>query len=243
MKYLSEINAFYDWLETNTLATSDIVVWHALMHICNKAGWPRHFTVAMDVMKVKTGLKRDTLYECRNRLRNAGRIRWDSRKGNQSAIYEIIPFVSDISTQTPTQSPTQTPIQTPKQLPTQTPTINRLEENTAEKNDDEFSQVVKGVSDVMGRVILSPFEAEQIGMWLNEYHFPLVMEAVRQSGLNGAAKPMPYIDTILLDWGKRGITTVAAAKEAAQQKQLIARPGGKKKKENWRDLLPKREEM
>ena len=251
MKYLSEINAFYDWLETNTLADSDIVLWHALMHICNKAGWPRHFAAAVSVLQIKTGLKRDRIYDSRNRLRDAGRLRWDSRKGNQSAIYELVPFVSDTATQIPTQTPsqaivsaiatqlpTQLPTQSPTQLPTQSPTINRLEKRIPEKTDDDFSRVVKAVSDVMGRVILSPFEAEQIGMWLAEHTVELVLEAVKQAGLNGANRPIKYIDTMLFDWKKRGIKNI---EEAAAPTIKATKKANSK---NWRDLLsPKREEM
>ena len=250
MKYLSEINAFYDWLETNTLADSDIVLWHALMHICNKAGWPRHFAAAVSVLQIKTGLKRDRIYDSRNRLRDAGRLRWDSRKGNQSAIYELVPFVSDTATQIPTQtpsqaiasatatqSPTQLPTQSPTQLPTQSPTINRLDKRIPEKTDDDFSRVVKAVSDVMGRVILSPFEAEQIGMWLAEHTLDMVLEAVKQAGLNGANRPIKYIDTMLLDWKKRGIKTIEEASAP------VIKPSKRANSKNWRDLLHGREEM
>jgi hypothetical protein len=148
MNLYKENNAFYDWLETNPLATSGIVLWHALMHIANKAGWPDKFAVAVSVLEVKTGLKKDAIYDARNKLVQLGRIRWESRRGNQSALYEIIPFYfdSDKPTQNPTQlstdssvsdKPTQIPIQSPTQyptrIPTQQPTINILD-NTREKD-------------------------------------------------------------------------------------------------------------
>ena len=149
MNLYKENNAFYDWLETNPLATSGIVLWHAMMHIANKAGWPDKFAVAVSVLEVKTGLKKDAIYDARNKLEQLGRIRWESRKGNQSALYEIIPFFidSDKTTQTPTQlstnssvsdKPTQVPIQSPTQyptqIPTQSPTINILDKTRENEN-------------------------------------------------------------------------------------------------------------
>ena len=122
MNYLLEINAFYDWLETNPLGASCIDLWHALMHIANKAGWPDTFAVAISVLELKTGLKRDAIYDARNKLQQAGRIKWSSRKGNQSAVYHIIPLVSEIPTQITIQIPTQQPIQ----QTIQTTTINKL---------------------------------------------------------------------------------------------------------------------
>lgn len=92
MNYIREINAFYDWLETNSISTSAIVLWHALMSINNKCGWIKEFTVATSVLEVKTGLNRRTIERARNELKQKNRINWNSRKGNQSAMYQIERF-------------------------------------------------------------------------------------------------------------------------------------------------------
>ena len=97
MNYIKELNAFYDWLETNPLSTSAIALWHALMHINNKAGWTEEFGVAVSVLCIKTGLADRTIRDARNELKQKGRIDWNSRKGNQSAIYKIIPLVNTLS--------------------------------------------------------------------------------------------------------------------------------------------------
>lgn len=97
LNYLKEINAFYDWLELNSLSTSSIVLWHALMHINNKAGWAKEFTVATSVLSVKTGLSDRTIRNARNELKQKGRIDWKSRSGNKSAIYTIIPLSEIVS--------------------------------------------------------------------------------------------------------------------------------------------------
>jgi uncharacterized phage protein (TIGR02220 family) len=154
MNYIKEINSFYDWLETNQLTTSCIVLWFALMNIANKAGWPDKFAVAVSVLEVKTGLKRDAIYDARNKLQQVGRIRWESRKGNQCAVYQFMQFVSDTAIQNPTQNningnasdkptqePTQTPTQTPTQEPTQTPTINKLN-NTKQKEYIPIKEII-----------------------------------------------------------------------------------------------------
>ena len=92
MNYIEEVGAFYDWLETNSMAVSSISLWHALMHIWNKTGWSPEFTVAVSVLSVKTGLERRTIYNARNELKQRGRIDFKERKGNQCAAYSIIPF-------------------------------------------------------------------------------------------------------------------------------------------------------
>lgn len=93
MNYIKELNAFYDWLEINSLSTSEIALWHALMHINNKSGWTEEFTVATSVLCVKTGLADRTIRDARNKLKQKGRIDFRSRKGNKSAIYKMISLV------------------------------------------------------------------------------------------------------------------------------------------------------
>jgi hypothetical protein len=89
MKYIQEVNAFYDWLETNSMAVSSVALWHALVHICNKTGWSREFAVAVSVLSAKTGLERRTIYNARNELKQKGRLDFRERKGNQCAIYML----------------------------------------------------------------------------------------------------------------------------------------------------------
>jgi len=102
-KYITEINRFYDWLETNQLPKSAIALWHGLMHINNKAGWERIFTVAISTIESKTGFKRSELFEARNLLTQKGRIKWKQRGGNLCAEYEMQFFsvrIADASTDT-----------------------------------------------------------------------------------------------------------------------------------------------
>ncbi len=95
MNYLKELILFDDWFETNPLTSSCITVWFALMRIANKSGWPDKFAVTTSILEFRTGLKRDAIFNARNRLQQVGRIRWISRSGGQCAVYEIIPFDSE----------------------------------------------------------------------------------------------------------------------------------------------------
>jgi len=141
LNYIREINAFYDWLETNTLADSAINLWHALMHVANKAGWPEEFAVALSTLQSKTGLKKDAVITARNRLQTVGRITFRSRSGQQSAVYHMVPLINcvgltDTNPDTnPVTNSAQTPTQTPTLTPTLTPPINKLNRNeTKQKN-------------------------------------------------------------------------------------------------------------
>lgn len=122
MNYLRQTLAFYDWLETNGLDASCIALWHGLMAIANKAGWPDEFAAARSLIEAKTGLKKDAQHRARNTLKQKGRIEYWSRPGRQSTMYRIIPFVSVYKTQDSEASEIQTQDNNASVKPTGTPT-------------------------------------------------------------------------------------------------------------------------
>lgn len=141
MNYLIEIREFYDWLELNPLSSSAISLWHALMHINNKAKWIEEFAVSINTLELKTGLKRSSIYRARNQLKQYGRIDFKERNSNLSSIYRVFPF----GTQDGTQSGTQTGTQNDTQSGTQSGTINKLNKtinnnlNLNKKGEPDFS--------------------------------------------------------------------------------------------------------
>ena len=96
MNYIREINAFYDWLETNHLSVSAISLWYSLMHINNKTGWKNEFTVALSVLAAKSGLSPRAVTNARKELAEKERIIWESRDGNQSAKYRVNSLVDEL---------------------------------------------------------------------------------------------------------------------------------------------------
>src|SRR5690625_2872890 len=93
MNYIKEINAFYQRQETNPLSSHAANLWHTLMHVNNRAGWKRTFTVAVSVLCSKGNLSNSTFKRARTELHDKGYIHYESRRGNQAAIYQIISLV------------------------------------------------------------------------------------------------------------------------------------------------------
>ncbi|MCI8336955.1 MAG: hypothetical protein HFI72_07375 [Peptococcaceae bacterium] len=136
MEYLKEINAFYDWVRSDArVKSSAISLWHGLMNIANKAGWPTEITVSISTLQSTTGMGKNSIYAARNILQQVGRIQFKERRGSQSAKYTIIPFAFEIRTQTGTQSGTQTVTQTGTQSGSQTGNIYRLDNTRLNKNN------------------------------------------------------------------------------------------------------------
>lgn len=132
MKYIDEINSFQDWLLSNShLSSSARILWYTLMHYNNKCGWKEEFNIAMSALELSSGMSKQAITRARNVLRQAGRIEFTTRPGNQSTVYRIIPFAFQNGTQSDTQTDTQTDAQAVTQADTQSgtqaDTIHRLD--------------------------------------------------------------------------------------------------------------------
>ena len=125
MNYIAEIKAFYDRLELNPQPNTAIALWHALMSIANKAGWPDTFTVAQSVLGLRSGLNASALKRARNKLATDGFIEWKSRGGNQSAQYRIISLVVQNYSQNEPQFEPQSEPQNEPQFEPQSEPINK----------------------------------------------------------------------------------------------------------------------
>jgi DNA replication protein len=87
----------------------------------------------------------------------------------------------------------------------------------ADEEEDNLFTVFEGE---FGRP-LSPIEAENISIWLDEdgCSKELILEALKEAVLNGKLS-IRYIDRILFEWQKRNIKTPAQAREFAQRFRL-----------------------
>ena len=90
MNYIKEINAFYDRMELDGLTTSEIVLWHTLMHFHNKAGWREEITLAATSIFVKSGLTESSLQRARKLLQEKGYLVYRSGTRNQAPGYRLL---------------------------------------------------------------------------------------------------------------------------------------------------------
>ena len=125
MNYIVEIKAFYDRLELNPQPNTAIALWHALMSIANKAGWPDTFTVAQSVLGLRSGLNASALKRARNQLATSGLIEWKCRGGNQSAQYRMISLVVQNQYENEPQVAPQSEPQSEPQVAPQSEPINK----------------------------------------------------------------------------------------------------------------------
>jgi DnaD/phage-associated family protein len=191
MHYIAETNAFYTFLETHPLPPSAICLWHALMHIANRAFWPAEIAVPLSVLQMKTGLGKDALLSARNRLAQAGRIRWHSRRDRQSAVYEILCLAPALPPQPAAQPPAKPAAPVPainKQDTTNTTALSPAVRRAFQEGD--FGSLTAKT-----RARLCALEEEFGADWL--------AEALARAARRGRAH-LGYAEGILIAWRQAG---------------------------------------
>ena len=88
MNYITEIKGFNDLLLRERLSSGQIALWYALMHIDNKSGWKKWFTVPVITLELHTGLSKSGIYKNREVLKQLGLIDFKAFKG-KAARYTI----------------------------------------------------------------------------------------------------------------------------------------------------------
>ena len=233
MNYITEILAFYDWLESNRLSTSAVALWHALMAINNKCKWEPDFSASIDTLKWRTGCSRDAIYRARNTLRQKGRITFTEKSGNQSARYAIIPFASGLTvgnaTQSATQTATQGATQSATQSATQTATHPYIYKQNETKQDSSGGSIARAMYDQSLADLMAYYEdntgsaaprsvGQAIFQWRERMPDDLIRAAIDTAAKAG--KNWNYAEGCLKRWERDGIRTLAAlqaAEEAARQ--------------------------
>lgn len=105
INYILELNAFNAWLDVNPdLPPSCIVLWHALMALANRAGWPERLSLSFATLEGRTHLKRDAIIAARRTLVEYKRISYEPRSGGRAPIYCLIPFCASSQSEKPTRN-------------------------------------------------------------------------------------------------------------------------------------------
>lgn len=214
MNYIKLINAFYDRLETNPLSTSAIALWHALVNVNNKSGWIKEFTVAVSVLRVKTGLSEKTVTNARNELKQKGYLDFRSRKGNQSAVYLLFDLsvtvtdkITDSLSVNASDSLSGSPSDNASAL------LNETKRNKTKDKDEEARGEIFRFYEQEGFGTLSGFTGDILNDLIDNYGTEKVFEALKETRVNGSRS---------LNYAKKILTNPMPKKQQAGWKRKAA---------------------
>lgn len=165
--------------------------------------------MAISALELDTGLSKQSIIRARNTLQQCGRIIVRTRKGNQSSMYQIIPFAYHTGTQTDTQSDT---------LPdTQADTIPRLDKtrqdkkekvrvrankNRPEKNRTDLAAVMQAYAGNIHPVARDIEKGKLLDM-VESYGRDACLKAIERAVLRNR-RSLAYIQGILRNWQANG---------------------------------------
>lgn len=221
--WIYEINAFYSWAETTDIKADAISLWNALMFTANKAHWKSRFNASASLLCARSGLSKSSFQRARNALSQMGRIKFYSRKGNQSAVYEIIFFsesgVAQYGPQIESQMDRKSfvvqyePQSEPQPGPQTEPQPGHILKQNKEINKTTTVVVppppvdgVKETSELFEKNV-HPFsglvERDMLCDLVEAYGSTWVQNAIREAIRQGVLR-MSYIAGILKSWKARG---------------------------------------
>lgn len=214
MNYIKEINAFYQRQETNPLSSHAANLWHTLMHVNNRAGWKRTFTVAVSVLCSKGNLSNSTFKRARTELHDKGYIHYKSRRGNQAAIYEITSLVEPAINKGDEGKGVQMEPVFASKSEVRTEEKSKLDHNpspllkqneTKQENTTTAADAIHFFKNNFGKV--SPYILDELNKWVHAIGQALVLTAMKRALERGKAN-FGYLKGILQSWLNKGFQTV-----------------------------------
>ena len=242
MNYITEINVFYQRQETNPLSSHAANLWHTLMHINNRAGWIKKFTVSVSVLCSKSNLTNSTFKLARIELRDKGYIRYESRSGNQAAIYQILSAEESNMDQNNAQNADANQTDHKDQTNMQTKNTHDLDHKAVplvkqKEIKQRTSTTAVGAIDFFQKNIgkIGPYMKSDLIKWVNDVGEPLVIAAMKRT-LERGKENWGYIKAILQNWLEKGIKTVEDSE--TEIFTLRKKQGQKTTKPRNREIIP-----
>lgn len=218
MNYLREMNAFFDWLETNPLEASTQTLWFHLMAVANKSGWPEWFAVANPLLQAKVGVTENTLTKHRNYLVQKGRIEYKSQGKQHAGRYRLIPFTSNNEVNHEAKCEMKYEVN----HEVKGSALFKLNENKQDSGDQSeivnlnFRKAIRAI-DLQFPARINSLQSQHLASYISKgMEHDLVTKAVEITRLKG--KDIGYLWGILQRCDERGIATLATF-EASQSNQ------------------------
>ena len=251
MNYIKQLNALYDWLQSNHLSASAQLLYHTLLMINNSCGWTEWFQRTNQSICGLIGIDEKTLIRARNELKQKGLIDFKSgSKKGEITRYKIIDLTSAgektvkippnecLDGKIPSKPPVEPPVEPPdiyklKQKQKNNDVVVDIDEPSNFQTDEKFKKVVH-LFENSGFGTINTTIADTLKDFAKNYSFELIEEAFRRARQNHAVS-LRYVETMLIAWKEQGIETLEQLKEFEKKRSLYKGGGksGKSQGNSW----------
>lgn len=192
LNIFKERNAFHQWLLLNEMSTSGIVLWHALMDICNRIGRKSTFNVPNSTLMKLTGLSKQGLMNARNVLVEKQFIRYEKGKKGCAPVYEIISLVHSID-----RLQYQLKAQPLNKSDTDELPIHKGKDKEKRRGGKARENIISIYEQNIGN--LQPLIRRELDNWCEKVGEEIVIEAITIT-LKKGGRTFSYVEKILKEW-------------------------------------------
>ncbi|MUV37803.1 hypothetical protein JNUCC1_01609 [Lentibacillus sp. JNUCC-1] len=198
MNYIKELNAFKEWKMMNRLSPSAVALWYALMSINNSVRWKRAFNAPNSAVQQLTCLSKQGVVNARTQLVDKGLIRYE--KGNRSGapVYQMISLVQSVDL------PADPTLDLSGDQDLTIHKYKQKQKSSRRSAREEIDSLIV-FEENFGKVI--PIIREAILEWNDKLGDEAVIHAMNLTVRRGG-KTLGYIEQILKEWTKAGLTTL-----------------------------------
>lgn len=215
MNYIKEMNAFHDRMMTTDLSVSAKVLWYTFMHVNNKAGWVKEFSIAERLICGLTGLSSSAFKRARIELRDEGFIVYRSR-GSKAPMYEIVSLVrkrEEVVGEVKTEEVSEV-VDEEMDEEADDVVVPLYKQNETKGNGNNTTSISTTTDQTVSHQFYnehfenpSKYIENEITIWVNRLNDKVVMEAMRRA-LESAQPVWRYVKGILENWVRANCETV-----------------------------------
>jgi len=211
MDYFKQVKAFYELMLISPLTSPEIALWHAILHLNNRSGWPSELNVPLSTLEFLSGLSTAGVKRARNALTVKGLLQWKSRGGKQSAVYTLVALYEPQGV--PQDVPNPVPQDVPNPVPQSEPiykhkTKTKTYSSSSTRVDaqgNSLSRLVSCYEQNVGVVPRSVFDG--FSYWLTELPEEVIAAAIREAAYANA-RNWNYVHAILKRCKDNGIQSL-----------------------------------
>jgi DnaD/phage-associated family protein len=218
MNFILQLNAFYAWLQANSLSPMAKLLYYTLLQINNSCCWISWFQRTNTSLCGLIGISENTLKAARNELKVKGLIDFKSgnRKNDPTKYHIIELYNSKLVSNNDTKADTNTDTQVDTNTDTKADDINKLKEKelvvVVESAGEDYDLGLKKIQEVFSNNIhlITTLEYQKMQDWLTVMEADAIVFAIEESVLQGK-RTMSYIEGILKSFEKSGVKTRSEA--------------------------------
>lgn len=228
MKYLSEINAFRNYLKTNSLEAITQALWYVIIDYHNSCNWERWITIDNQRLMAELSISEKTLIKHRNMLIQAGLIEYKSQQRKKSSgKYKLLSFELGEVGKKKTAEQTAgniTPVEKADNETTVKNTadweaewkavqgadwkadcsdLNRIDKTRLETNTTNNISLVANAFQQNGFGTINSLIKEMLIELLEQYPIDWIIEAMKVA-VKANVRSLSYVEGILKKWNSSG---------------------------------------